>query len=249
MKKKNLYLGSILIIVLLICAYFFYFNQSNEEKNIEWITKEYVGGYTTISYPSDWKLVESLDNVSKKDFSETILSSSENDDAVIKIITSFKEHSCSSIATAKRCWSGYTVGNDPQRITIYTESDNVEVERLFDSVVHHNSHDTYIESIYPTSGPVGTVVEIRGSNITNTEFDGVPVVQLKDKAGKVYFVLEKIESGKDSSSNWLRITVKDKLCSSLENFNCKEYSKVVPGVYEINTGVGSNGVKFEVTKS
>src|SRR5574343_437717 len=109
-----------------------------------------------------------------------------------------------------------------------------------------------IASISPTSGPIGTIVEIKGTNLKG--FEGDLDAWIENSNGEIGF-LPGI-GAVPRADGIIRVKIGDKLCTTGTNYTgfCSnnKYLTITPGIYRIFAkpySVKSNSVFFTVTKS
>ncbi|MEI7513262.1 MAG: IPT/TIG domain-containing protein [bacterium] len=109
------------------------------------------------------------------------------------------------------------------------------------------STDPVINSISPNSGPIGTIVEIKGNNLNGFEGDMDAIIENSKGETAVLLGMTRVEP------NLIRVKIESKLCKKNNSYSglpCESYLNIVPGVYNIYTspwGKMSNKVKFTVT--
>ena len=105
-----------------------------------------------------------------------------------------------------------------------------------------------IDSISPQSGPIGTIVELKGSNLPG--FEGDLNAYIKNSSGEVGF-LQGIGSVPREDQT-IRVKIESKVCKTNNSYvgECQSgYLTIIPGEYRIYTepwGKISNEVKFTV---
>jgi len=114
--------------------------------------------------------------------------------------------------------------------------------------------DPVITSISPTSGPVGTVVELRGKNLSG--FEGDLVATFEQANGKEYVLTDNFGDYPKTGASLIKVTVKEP-CQKGEtvyaeysgkSYPC-DYDPMIPGVYKVYTepwGKKSNTVTFTI---
>ena len=111
-----------------------------------------------------------------------------------------------------------------------------------------------ITSINPTSGPVGTIVQIKGKNLSGFEGDlGATFVQAN---GMKYSLVDKFGDYPKTAGSLIAVVVKEpceKGTTVIADYSGKpytcEYNPILPGVYKVYTepwGKKSNEVSFTV---
>jgi len=104
-----------------------------------------------------------------------------------------------------------------------------------------------INSISPNSGPIGTVIELRGINLSGFEGDMDAMIENSKGETAVMLGMTLIEE------NLIRVKIESKICKINNSYSalpCKEYLNIVPGIYNIYAfpwGNMSNKVQFTVT--
>jgi len=107
-----------------------------------------------------------------------------------------------------------------------------------------------INSITPTSGKVGTIVEISGDNLAGFEGD-LDAWITNDKGEKAFLAGIGSVPREDGI---IKVEIDSKLCTVVTTYSgleCPSYMTIIPGVYSIYTapwGKESNKVEFTVTK-
>ena len=108
-----------------------------------------------------------------------------------------------------------------------------------------------ITSITPSSGPIGTIIELKGTNLAG--FEGDLDAWIENSKGEIAF-LPGIGSTPRADQT-IRIKIDSQLCKGNNNYSglpCTSYLTITPGVYNIYTqpwGKTSNKVKFTVTST
>ena len=131
------------------------------------------------------------------------------------------------------------------------DDDEVEVEDDDDDDNQTETTKPVIKSISPVSGPIGTIVELRGSNLAG--FEGDLDAWIKNDAGEKAF-LPGIGSTPRADQT-IRVKIESSLCRSNNSYSgkpCTSYLPITPGVYKIYTepwGKKSNEMKFTVSKA
>lgn len=109
------------------------------------------------------------------------------------------------------------------------------------------STDPVINSISPNSGPIGTIIEIRGNNLNGFEGDMDAMIENSKGETAVLLGMTRVEQ------NLIRVKIESKICKKNNSYSglpCESYLNIVPGVYNIYAlpwGKMSNKVKFTVT--
>jgi len=112
-----------------------------------------------------------------------------------------------------------------------------------------NEPTPVITSISPSSGPVGTVIELKGNNLAG--FEGELDAWIVNSNGEKAF-LPGIGSVPRADGT-IRVKIDSKLCKedlSYKGGTCSSYLTITPGTYGIYTypwGTQSNSVKFTIT--
>jgi hypothetical protein len=107
----------------------------------------------------------------------------------------------------------------------------------------------HIDSISQTSGPIGTIIEIKGENLEGFEGDLNAIIE-NEKGETAY--LKGIGSVPREDKT-IRIKIESKVCTlnnSYSGLPCEKYLNITPGIYFIYTspwGKISNKVQFNVT--
>ena len=106
-----------------------------------------------------------------------------------------------------------------------------------------------ITSINPSSGPIGTIIELKGNNLAGFESDlNVWIENSHGVKGILY-------SEPGSTSKLMNVVLKSQACQTDESYRglpCASYLNLTPGTYKIYTypwGNMSNTVQFIVTAS
>jgi hypothetical protein len=111
------------------------------------------------------------------------------------------------------------------------------------------STDPIINSISPNSGPIGTVIELRGLNLTGFEGDLDAIIENSKGETAVMLGMNSFTVDK----NLIKVKIESKICkinNAYSGLPCESYLNIVPGVYNIYAypwGKMSNKVKFTVT--
>jgi hypothetical protein len=111
------------------------------------------------------------------------------------------------------------------------------------------STDPVISSISPSSGPIGTIIELRGTNLNGFEGDLDAIIEnSKGESGYMLggnsFITDK---------NLIKVKIESKICKQNNSYSglpCESYLNITPGVYNIYTapwGKISNKMQFTVT--
>jgi hypothetical protein len=104
-----------------------------------------------------------------------------------------------------------------------------------------------IDSISPNSGPIGTIIEIKGKNFSG--FEGDLDAWIEDTQGVKGIIYG--ETG--SSGNLIKFTLKSSYCqidTSYSGLPCSGFINLTPGTYKVYVatwGQKSNEVTFTVT--
>jgi hypothetical protein len=107
----------------------------------------------------------------------------------------------------------------------------------------------HIDSISQTSGPIGTILELKGTNLAGFEGDLDAVIE-NEKGETAY--LKGIGSVPREDQT-IRVKIESKVCTlnnSYSGLPCEKYLDITPGIYFIYTspwGKISNKVQFNVT--
>jgi len=107
-----------------------------------------------------------------------------------------------------------------------------------------------ITSISPSSGPVGTIVTLKGTNLAGFEGDLDAVIE--NSSGQTAFLPGIGEVPRADQT--IRVKIADKICTVNTGYSgapCPSYMAITPGVYNLYTapwGNESNKVQFTVTK-
>jgi len=107
----------------------------------------------------------------------------------------------------------------------------------------------HIDSISQTSGPIGTILELKGENLEGFEGDLDAIIE-NEKGETAY--LKGIGSVPREDKT-IRIKIESKVCTlnnSYSGLPCEKYLNITPGIYFIYTspwGKISNKVQFNVT--
>src|SRR3989344_5337789 len=106
-----------------------------------------------------------------------------------------------------------------------------------------------ITSITPSSGPVGTTIEVHGCNFLG--FEGDKEIWFTNNKGEKGFLNGQMDAATRASNTITRVTLEQKLCqiNSYSGLQCP-LMELVPGVYTVYSnswGGNSNAVNFTVT--
>ena len=107
----------------------------------------------------------------------------------------------------------------------------------------------HITSISQSSGPVGTILEIKGENLTG--FEGDLDATIENEKGETAFLPGIGQVPRENKS--IRVKIETKLCTKNNGYSglpCEKYLDITPGAYFIYTapwGKMSNKVQFNVT--
>lgn len=118
----------------------------------------------------------------------------------------------------------------------------------FTNVVNENTGLPVIDSISPQSGPVGTVIEVRGKNLLG--FEGDRNLWVKNSQGIQGIVYGDLVS----TTSYIKATLSSPLCQTDESYRglpCASWLELTPGVYKIYAnpwGNKTNEVLFTITK-
>ncbi len=118
-----------------------------------------------------------------------------------------------------------------------------------DGHTYSNSPTPRITSILPASGPVGTIVEISGTQLAG--FEGDLDAWIENDKGESAFLPGMGSTPR--SDQTIRVKIFSSLCKSNNSYSgapCSSYLTITPGNYKIYTkpwGVKSNVVNFTVT--
>lgn len=121
--------------------------------------------------------------------------------------------------------------------------------RLSNSNLSNSSTDPFISSIDKSSGPIGTTVTLKGSNLAG--FEGDLDAWIENSGGEKGY-LPGIYSSQ-VKTNEITIKIPEKACKQNNSYSglpCTSYLNIAPGVYKLYTspwGKKSNIVTFEVT--
>lgn len=139
---------------------------------------------------------------------------------------------------AKQCGDGSYVGRT---------GPNCEFVCPISTSTASTSTDPVISSISPSSGPIGTVVELRGTNLNGFEGDLDAIIE--NSKGESAYML----GMNRTDANLIKVRVESKICKQNNSYSglpCKAYLNITPGVYNIYTspwGKVSNKMQFTVT--
>ena len=106
-----------------------------------------------------------------------------------------------------------------------------------------------IVSITPSSGPIGTVVELKGKNLAG--FEGDLDAVLENSKGEIAFLPGIGQVPRADQT--IRVKIESKLCKSNNSYSglpCKDYLSIMPGkyfIYSLPWNKQSNKVQFTVT--
>ncbi len=113
-----------------------------------------------------------------------------------------------------------------------------------------NSNDPMITSIDNTSGPIGTVVTLKGKNLAG--FEGDLDAWIENNNGEVAY-LPGMYSGQ-VKTDMIVVKIPERACKQNNSYSgnpCTSYLNITPGMYKLYTspwGKKSNKMSFEVTK-
>lgn len=144
------------------------------------------------------------------------------------------------------------VNSNVNRVFMSASADNLK--RTEELIIDTLSNLPVINSIYPTSGPIGTMVTIIGSNLNG--FEGDMDAMIENSKGETAFLLglDGIPSVFQANNQIIRVKIEDKICRKGNTYTglpCESYLNITPGVYNIYAypwGKMSNKVKFTVTE-
>ncbi|OGG83493.1 hypothetical protein A3A42_04710 [Candidatus Kaiserbacteria bacterium RIFCSPLOWO2_01_FULL_55_25] len=108
-----------------------------------------------------------------------------------------------------------------------------------------------ISSITPSSGPVGTTIEIQGCNFLG--FEGDKILWFTNSGGVKGVIHGESDAGTRTLNTVMRVTLPQTLCQSDNSYSglpCSASLNFVPGTYTIYSnswGGNSNAVNFTVT--
>ncbi len=108
-----------------------------------------------------------------------------------------------------------------------------------------------ITSISQSSGPIGTIIELKGQNLAGFEGDLDAIIE--NSRGETAFL--KGIGYVPGDYKTIRVKIEARICKTNNSYSglpCKEYLDIVPGTYKIFTspwGKTSNKVQFIVTSS
>ncbi len=114
------------------------------------------------------------------------------------------------------------------------------------------STQPFITSISPTSGPIGTIVTIKGNNLNGFEGDMDAMIENSKSETAVLLGLDGIPSVFQANNQTIRVKIEDKICRKGNTYTglpCESYLNIIPGVYNIYAypwGKMSNKVQFTV---
>lgn len=120
---------------------------------------------------------------------------------------------------------------------------------LSNSNISNSSTDPFISSIDKSSGPIGTTITLKGSNLAG--FEGDLDAWIENGAGEKGY-LPGIYSG-SIKTDQITIKIPERACKQNNSYSgnsCTSYLNITPGVYKLYTspwGKKSNVVTFEVT--
>ncbi len=126
----------------------------------------------------------------------------------------------------------------------FTPAPGDSMDEILKEYISSTATSPTIESITPSSGPVGTTIEVKGQNLFG--FESEPNAWLENSNG------EKGYLGEAVSFNPLKLKIDSKLCKNNDSSTgvCNSYLTITPGKYKITAepyGVKSNAVEFTVT--
>jgi hypothetical protein len=111
-----------------------------------------------------------------------------------------------------------------------------------------------INSIFPSAGPAGTIIQIKGDNLNG--FEGDMDAMIENSKGETAFLPGLDGTLKDSSqinNQIIRVKIESEICKTNNSYSglpCKSYLDIIPGVYNIYVspwGKVSNKLRFTVT--
>jgi hypothetical protein len=111
------------------------------------------------------------------------------------------------------------------------------------------STEPVIKSITPSSGPIGTIIELKGNNLTGFEGDLDAIIE--NSKGETAYMLGMNSFTVDK--NLIKVKIESKICKQNNSYSglpCESYLNIIPGVYNIYTapwGKVSNKMQFTVT--
>jgi len=107
----------------------------------------------------------------------------------------------------------------------------------------------HIDSISQTSGPIGTIIEIKGENLEG--FEGDLDATIENEKGETAYLHGIGNVPRENKT--IRVKIESKVCTtntSYKDGSCPKYLEITPGIYYIYAnpwGKNSNKVQFNVT--
>lgn len=135
-----------------------------------------------------------------------------------------------------------------------TKTTDSQIDTKIDAKIDTKKDSTdkpIIKSIYPLSGPVGTVVSLSGTNLAG--FEGDLDAYIENSKGEVALLMGIGATPREDKT--IRVKIDEKVCITNEKYSgrlCKSYMQITPGKYYLYTspwGKMSNKVMFTVTSS
>jgi hypothetical protein len=110
-----------------------------------------------------------------------------------------------------------------------------------------------INSISPTMGPIGTIIQIKGDNLNG--FEGDMDAMIENSKGETAFLqgLDGVLKDFKKVDQTIRVKIESKICKTNNSYSglpCESYLDITPGIYNIYVypwGKMSNKIKFTVT--
>jgi len=165
------------------------------------------------------------------------------------------------VYTSDRLLSFILYPGNIQNPTEYVPSDNTLMEQVIKTLVLTNSSrqfvrvelqatsesSPFISNISPTSGPIGTVVVLKGKNLAGFESD--LDAWIENSKGEVGY----LGSYGTPVSDQITFQIKSSVCKNNDSYSgfCNAYLNLTPGAYKVYTkpyGKMSNIVNFTITQ-
>ncbi len=128
---------------------------------------------------------------------------------------------------------------------------STRTERKIAQCAAYNSKSV-ITSVTPSSGPVGTTIEVQGCNFLGFESD--KILWFMNSGGMKGVLHGESDPATRTSNTVMRVTVPQTLCQNDNSYSglpCSAFLNFVPGVYTVYSssyGGNSNAVNFTVTE-
>ena len=153
-------------------------------------------------------------------------------------------------------FSGYDVSSKPKIVEGETINQILSTFKFTNLSVNQTTDLPIINSISPSSGPKGTVIEIQGKNLSGLEGD--LNVSFERADGKIIILTDNFGDYPKTGGNIIKVKVVEP-CQKGETVTGEysgiksvcDYVELTPGAYKVYTapwGLKSNAVNFEITK-